>query len=98
MRVVEAHPELSFAVMDAGQPIQESKRTWDGQRRRLARLRDVGIVLLDDLGAAGFAGAEDVIDAAAVAWTAARVAAGAAECLPAVCETDVDGRSVAIWV
>jgi predicted RNase H-like nuclease len=36
----------------------------------------------DDLGAAGRAGADDVLDAAAVAWTASRLAAGTAVSFP----------------
>lgn len=95
--VVEAHPELSFTAMSDGEPARHSKRTWAGQRERLERLNRVGIVLPDMLGPAGAAGAEDVIDAGAVAWTASRVSRGEATPLPPGLERDVDGRPVAIW-
>ena len=49
----------------------------------------------DDLGPAGLAGADDVLDAAAGAWTARRVAAGTARSFP----TDLDPAHPlqAIW-
>ena len=42
-------------------------------------------------------GVDDVLDAAAVAWTARRVAAGAARRLPAEPERFSDGVDCAIW-
>lgn len=95
--VVEAHPELSFASMGDGDPILAAKPTWTGHRERLRRLAQVGIDLPDDLGPAGAAGAVDVLDAAAVAWSANRVAEGTAFSLSEPLETDVDGRQVAVW-
>lgn len=95
--VVEAHPELSFASMGEGGPVLASKSTWGGHRKRLRRLTLAGIDLPDDLGAAGAAGAVDVLDAAAVAWSANRVAEGTAFSLSEPLETDVDGRQVAVW-
>jgi len=59
------------------------------RRRLLARH---GIVLGDDLGPAGAASVADVLDAAVVAWSADRIAAGRAEALPAGA-----GRIGAIW-
>lgn len=96
--VFEAHPELTFTQLGHGEPPRHPKRTWAGQRERLARLEAAGIVLPDELGSAGAAGAEDVVDAAAVAWTAARFNRDEARALPPDLETDVDGRDVAIWV
>ena len=40
--------------------------------------------------------AVDVVDAAAVAWTARRIAAGQAEVVPDPPQTDVTGREIAI--
>jgi len=94
-RIVEVHPELSFRAM-AGVPMAESKHTWAGLRARLALLVGVGIVVPDDPGPAGTAGADDVVDAAAVAWSAARVAAGRAERVPVDDERDAAGRLVTI--
>ena len=81
-RVFEAHPEVSFGAL-AGAPMMYPKRTWNGlmERRRPARggrHRDPGSTCPDCDAAA-----DDVLDAAAVAWTAARKARGAAISLPA---------------
>ncbi|MGH3303199.1 MAG: DUF429 domain-containing protein, partial [Streptosporangiaceae bacterium] len=95
--VVEAHPELSFAAM-AGTPLPDSKSTWAGAVRRRQLLAAHGIDLAGDLGLSGLrVGVDDVLDAAAVAWTATRVAAGTARRLPARAERFSDGVDCAIW-
>jgi predicted RNase H-like nuclease len=96
-QVVEAHPELSFAAM-AGAPLRSRKITWAGAVQRRALLAQAGIVLGGDLGLAGEqAGVDDVLDAAATAWTARRVSEGSARCLPPSPEVFSDGISAAIW-
>lgn len=96
-RVVEAHPELSFAAM-AGAPLRSRKNTWAGAVQRRALLAQAGIVLDGDLGLAGEqAGVDDVLDAAAAAWTARRVSHGSARCLPPSPEVFSDGIPAAIW-
>jgi predicted RNase H-like nuclease len=60
-------------------------------------LAHVGIHLPDDLDSACDAGAVDVLDAAAVAWTAHRVAEGTALSLSEPLEVDLDARPVAVW-
>jgi predicted RNase H-like nuclease len=95
--VVEAHPELSFAAM-AGAPLRDSKSTWAGAVRRRQLLADRGIELDGDLGLSGLrVGVDDVLDAAAVAWTARRVADGSALRLPSEPERVSDGVDCAIW-
>lgn len=95
--VVEAHPELSFAAM-AGAPLRDSKSTWAGAVRRRQLLAAQGIDLDGDLGLSGLqVGVDDVLDAAAVAWTARRVAAGGASRMPAEPERFSDGVDCAIW-
>jgi predicted RNase H-like nuclease len=95
--VVEAHPELSFAAM-AGAPLRSRKTTWAGAVQRRTLLAQAGIALADNLGVAGEqAGVDDVLDAAAVAWTARRVSQGAARCLPSSPEVFSDGIPSAIW-
>jgi predicted RNase H-like nuclease len=94
---VEAHPELSFAAM-AGAPLRDSKSTWAGAVRRRQLLMAQGIDLDGDLGLSGLrVGVDDVLDAAAVAWTARRVADGGARRLPAETERFSDGVDCAIW-
>jgi predicted RNase H-like nuclease len=95
-RIFEVHPELSFATM-AGSVVEEPKRTWAGQRTRARLLAEVGILVPDELGSAGAAGPDDVLDAAAVAWSAARIAAGAQRCVPDPAERDAAHRPIAIW-
>jgi len=97
LRVVEAHPELSFGAM-AGAPLPERKSTWAGVVRRRQLLASHGIALPDGLGAPGqTAGPDDVLDAAAVAWTAARVASDHARCLPDPPDRFSDGIECAVW-
>ncbi|MCP9951825.1 DUF429 domain-containing protein [Actinomadura madurae] len=96
-RVVEVHPELSFAEM-AGRALP-SKTRWAGVERRRELLEGVGIVLKSDLGEAGEkARVDDVLDAAAAAWTARRVAEGRARCIPESPQSFSDGLTCAIWV
>lgn len=97
VEVIEVHPEVTFAAM-TGAPIRAPKRTAEGQALRIAALARAGIEAPDPLvppGARGLA-ADDVVDACAVAWTAARHAAGAAECLPSPPEVFDDGLPAAI--
>ena len=51
----------------------------------------------DDLGHAGTAGADDILDAAVAAWSASRIAAGNAISLPDPPQFDTNNRKVAIW-
>lgn len=98
--VREVHPETSFSLM-VGAPIAAPKRTWEGLAARRSALSGQGIVVPDDIGPGGrLAGADDVLDAAAVAWTARRVAAGTARSFPDPPVTlDGDGtvRVQAVW-
>ena len=93
--VLEVHPELSFATM-AGAPLLDNKKTDDGRRARLAALAAVGLPSPSVLSGAGYA-ADDVLDACAVAWTAARRAAGLATPFPDPPEVFSDGIPAAIW-
>jgi predicted RNase H-like nuclease len=94
-RLYEVHPELSFATM-TGRPLP-SKLTWDGVVMRRRALANQGIQLPDDIGSAGRVPVADVLDAAAAAWSAARIGSGLALCLPPAPPVQ-DGRLVAIWV
>jgi predicted RNase H-like nuclease len=97
-RVVEVHPEVSFAKL-AGSPLPDGKRTWTGAHHRRRLLADAGVRLADDVGEAGRrAAVDDVLDAGAAAWTATRVATGAATPLPDPPVEYSDGWPAAIWV
>ncbi|GAA2158865.1 putative RNase H-like nuclease [Humibacillus xanthopallidus] len=93
--VLEVHPEVSFAAM-AGAPILASKKTEEGRTERLAALAAGGIPRPSVLSGQGYA-ADDVIDACAVAWTAARHTLGMARSLPDPPERFSDGIAAAIW-
>ncbi len=80
-RFHEVHPEVTFRHL-AGEPIQWSKKTWNGQLLRRQLLRTAGIDLPDELPEAGLVPVDDVLDAAACAWTAHRIAASTAQHLP----------------
>jgi len=96
-RVIEVHPEVCFATM-AGRPLAHSKSTWAGSEERRAILRANGIALPADLGlAGGMAGSDDVLDAAAASWTAARFARDVATSYPSTPECFGDGHAAAIW-
>ena len=96
-RVVEIHPEVSFACL-AGAALTVSKSTWAGVARRRQLLAGAGIILADDIGLAGEkAGVDDILDAAVAAWTAQRVASGQARPLPDPPELFSDGLPCAIW-
>jgi predicted RNase H-like nuclease len=93
----EVHPELSFAELNGGTVIAAGKKTWNGQMTRRAVLARAGIRLPDDLAEAGIVPADDILDAAAVAWTAARIARGQAASFPSPPQPDDSGHPIAIW-
>lgn len=95
--VYEVHPEVSFAQM-ADQWLPDGKRTWAGAERRRMLLAREGLFLAGTLGTAGRAAVDDVLDAAAVAWTAARILAGDAVSLPDPPQPTPDGLAAAIWI
>jgi uncharacterized protein (TIGR00725 family) len=96
VRVVEVHPELSFAAM-AGGPLASRKKDPAGARERLAALAAHGVRLPDGVDV-GTRGVDDLLDAAAAAWTGTRVVRGVADRLPEEPERFSDGIDAAIWV
>lgn len=96
VEVLEVHPEVSFAAM-AGAPVAAGKKTDAGRTARLAALAAAGIGRPSVLDGRGYA-ADDVLDACAVAWTAARRVAGRSHRLPDPPEVFSDGIPAAIWV
>ena len=92
-RLYEVHPELSFATL-AGAPLPEPKNRPAGQALRRSVLAAAGLIVPDD--PAWRRAAVDVLDAAAVAWTARRIATGQAGVLPDPPQTGEDGLEIAI--
>jgi predicted RNase H-like nuclease len=95
--VIEVHPEVCFATM-AGRPLTHSKSTWAGAEERRQLLAGAGLQVPADIGVAGqFAAVDDVLDAAAAAWSAGRYAEGRAVAYPEPPEVFGDGPPAAIW-
>lgn len=94
-RVFEVHPEVSFCEL-AGEHLRWSKKSWNGLLLRQRLLSGAGIVLPEIIGEVNGAVADDVVDAAVVAWSARRIASGAGRTLPDPPE-EADARRVAIW-
>jgi predicted RNase H-like nuclease len=92
VRLCEVHPELAFAAL-AGGPLTESKHTPAGLAVRRALLAQAGIIL-----PARVAGTpeNDLLDAAAVAWSARRIAAGRAVVLGNRAQHADDGAEIAV--
>jgi predicted RNase H-like nuclease len=90
-RLFEVHPELTFTAIRG--EVLASKRTWRGIAERIDALRLEGIAIPVDHDAAA-AAPDDVLDAAAAAWTARRKLRGKAKPVP----RDARPGEAAIWV
>jgi predicted RNase H-like nuclease len=88
----EVHPELAFSAL-AGAPLPASKHTSAGRDLRRELLARAGIEIPAGRTAAPLA---DILDAAAVAWSARRIAAGQAVTIPSVPQRDGQGREISI--
>jgi predicted RNase H-like nuclease len=94
-RVRECHPEVSFCALN-GDCLQHAKRTRDGQRQRLDLLERIYGPSVRDLRPPPGAALDDLYDAAVLAWTAARIARGEAQTLPANPPLDTRGLRMEI--
>jgi predicted RNase H-like nuclease len=92
----EVHPEVSFRAM-AGGHLAWPKASWNGLHERVGLLQEAGVQIPPSIAGLGAAGTEDVLDAAAAAWSAARIAEGTAESLPGEPTQFIDDRPLAIW-
>ena len=98
-RIREAHPEIAFLKI-GGAPARHPKRCAAGHAERREFLREAGLGAAGE-GIAGFRGPgwgdDDVIDALALTWSAARILAGTALRLPASPMRDARGLTMEIW-
>lgn len=100
-RVVEVHPEVSFAEMNGGAGLAHSKKTAEGRAERLALLAPTFGDAPERAGrgiARSALALDDVLDAFAALWSARRVASGAAHRLPEPPPLDAHGLPMAIHV
>jgi predicted RNase H-like nuclease len=101
-RLFECHPEASFRAM-RGAPLAEPKKVKSrphpaglAERRALLAAAGYAPALTGTRPPAG-TGADDLLDACAAAWTAARIAAGQALSYPSPPGRDAHGIPIAIW-
>ncbi len=93
-RFYEVHPEVTFCVMNSRTPLKFTKKSWNGQTERIDLLKKWGITIpawLPEPGA-GNIPTDDLLDAAAAAWSADRIARSEAEAVP-----DSQQRTGRIW-
>ncbi|MCK0198038.1 DUF429 domain-containing protein [Ancylobacter sp. 6x-1] len=105
-RVFESHPELCFWAMNGCRAVPLAKKVKgrpheEGLAFRRKLLIEQGFP--DDAISAERAralkvGPDDLVDAAATAWAAGRIARGEAESYPSPPERDAYGLPIAIWV
>jgi predicted RNase H-like nuclease len=88
----EVHPELAFAAL-SGAPLQESKHTKAGLAIRRELLARAGLTLPAKIAGAAD---NDLLDAAAVAWSARRIAAAEAVTLANPAQRADDNTEIAI--
>ncbi len=94
--VFEIHPEMSFLEMNDGEPLPSPKRQSDGSAQRLGLLkRNIGMAVTR-LSLHSGAKQDDLHDALAALWTAARIARGDEQRVPADAKRDALGLDIAI--
>jgi predicted RNase H-like nuclease len=94
---LEVHPEVCFWALNQHQPMKHNKKTKEGATERIAVLRPVFPEIEQRLAnRPPRVGADDLLDAAAAAWTALRWHHNEAE---RVCSPECDPRSLTttIW-
>jgi predicted RNase H-like nuclease len=97
-RVREIHPELAFRAMAGARAGLSPKRSAAGRARRTRLLaRHFASLRAGLVRPPRGAALDDVLDAHAVCWSAARIACGSAVCLRGRPSVDRRGRPMAIW-
>lgn len=84
-RVREVHPEMAFYAMNGDEAVHESKHEPEGRRLRIDLLAEHGFADLDRViqeDAGRGVGADDILDAHAVCWSARRILRDRAQRLP----------------
>jgi predicted RNase H-like nuclease len=102
-RVHEAHPELGFWRLNGGRAMAlpkkvKSRASGPGMAERAALLAAHGFApAFLDQTLPGGVGRDDLLDAAALALTATRIAQGTGLCFPPAPDRDGRGLRMAIW-
>jgi len=97
-RLREAHPELIFHSLSGWQALAP-KKSPEGARERRAILarHDLALASQDPAVPRRLAGPDDLVDAAACALAAERIAGGRGRCLPSDPACDRRGLRMEIW-
>lgn len=92
----EVHPEVCFWALNQRRPMKHNKKTKEGAAERVVLLRPVFSQVESHLENRPRAvGADDLLDAAAAAWTALRWYGNEAEC---VCTPEHDEKGLAVTI
>lgn len=92
----EVHPEVCFWALNGERPMEHNKKTKQGAAERIAFLRPVFPEIERHLAdRPPLVGADDLLDAAAAAWTALRWHQGKADC---VCTPERDEKGLAVTI
>ncbi len=96
----ETHPEVCFAAWNDGEPMRAAKKHADGRRERralaVAWLGEATIDAAESRWPRRSVAADDVLDAVAALWSAHRIHAGDAQCLPSDVQRDATGLPMRI--
>jgi len=94
--VFEVHPEVCFWALNGHQPMKHNKKTKEGAAERVAVLRPVFPTIERHLAnRQSRVGADDLLDAAAAAWTALRWYRKQVE---HICAIEIDERGLATTI
>jgi predicted RNase H-like nuclease len=96
--VREVHPELCFYGL-TGKPMDHKKKSAEGKTWRLRALYTSfpGVARAFDRFPRAQVASDDVLDACAAAWTAARIADNSAKRIPAHPPTDAKNLRMEMW-
>jgi predicted RNase H-like nuclease len=103
----EVHPEVCFCALNKRRPMTHNKKTKDGAAERIAMLRPIFPEIERHLAnRPPRVGADDLLDAAAAAWTALRWHRNQAECVRTpehdekgcVCTPERDDKGLAVAI
>jgi predicted RNase H-like nuclease len=94
--VFEVHPEVCFWALNQHRPMAHKKTAQEGIAERIAILRPVFSQIEKHVAdRPSRVGADDLLDAAAAAWTGLRLHRGKAEC---VCSPEYDEKGLAVTI